>query len=100
MKLLTQEIRNKLPPLYSTEQTPVEDKIAVVKFFAPTSQWTWYACEFDGEDEFFGWVVGHEKEWGYFSLSEIESITLPMGLKIERDQWFKSCKMSKLDEWE
>ena len=28
-----------------------------VKFFDPWSQWTWYATEFDGKNEFFGIVV-------------------------------------------
>lgn len=68
MKLLTEEIRKRLPPLYSTEETPLEEKIAQVKFFTPDSSWTWYAVEFDGEDIFWGWVQGIEEEFGTFSL--------------------------------
>jgi hypothetical protein len=30
-------------------------------------------------------VHGHAKELGYFSLSELEGVTGPMGLPIERD---------------
>ena len=29
-----------------------------------------------------------DDEYGYFSLKELESITLPWGLKIERDLYF------------
>ena len=90
MKLLTKENREALPPLYTNEDK--EDPNAIVKFFTPFSSWTWYATEFDGKDTFFGLVDGHEKELGYFSLSELESL----GSKIERDQWFKPTPLSKL----
>jgi len=84
MKLLTKEIREKLPPLYS--QDGLGGKAVVhVKFFTPDSSWTWYATEFDGEDRFFGLVDGQEKELGYFSLKELESVRGPLGLPIERD---------------
>jgi hypothetical protein len=89
MKLLTQEIRKKLPALYSQDGKGGE-AIAYVKFFTPDSNpWTWYATEFDGEDTFFGLVDGHEKELGYFSLKELESVRGPMGLPIERDLYFR-----------
>jgi hypothetical protein len=94
MKLLTQEIRKRLPPLRATEHQ--EDPIARVKFFTPWTYWTWYATEFDGEDEFFGLVRGHEIEMGYFSLRELESIRGPFGLRIERDLYFKPTPLSKI----
>ena len=59
-----------LPPLYSQEHE--EDPLVICKFFTPDSNWTWFTpFEFDGEDLFFGWVVGFEKELGYFRLSEL-----------------------------
>ena len=84
--LLTQEIRDTLPPLYDSEKHPEKESIAVVKFFSPYSQWTWYAVEFDGEDTFFGLVDGFEMEYGYFSYSELEVVTVYGGVPaIERD---------------
>jgi hypothetical protein len=88
MKLLTEALRAKLPKLYETEDTPTGDKIAWVKFFTPDSNWTWYALEFDGEDTFFGLVEGFDTEFGYFSLSELETVTGPLGLKVERDLYW------------
>jgi len=89
MKLLTEEIKKKLPPLYANESLPdAGDAIAQVKFFNPTGMGTWYATEFDGEDSFFGLVDLFEKEIGYFSLSELESVKLRFGLSIERDLHF------------
>ena len=94
MKLLTAANRKALPPLYANEH--VDDPIARVKFFSPTSNWTWYATEFDGTDTFFGLVKGHETELGYFSLRELASVRGPFGLGIERDLHFRPTPLSKL----
>ncbi|MBI1827316.1 MAG: DUF2958 domain-containing protein [Planctomycetes bacterium] len=94
MKLITNEMRSKLPPLYSTEHE--DDPVALVKFFTPWSDWTWYGVEFDGQDLFFGLVVGFESELGYFSLRELESLRGPGGLRIERDLYFEETPVSRL----
>jgi len=94
MKLLTEEIRKKIPPLFSQEK--IKDPMVYVKFFTPWTNWTWYATEFDGKDEFFGWVVGLEKELGYFSLSELESVRGPGGIGVERDMYFKPKPLSQV----
>jgi len=94
MLLLTQELKEQLPPLYSNERVP--DPIAVCKFFTPDSSWTWFATEFDGNDLFFGLVVGLETELGYFSLSDLENVKGPFGLPIERDLYFQPTPLSEL----
>ena len=86
-QLLDQASRDRLPSLYSTESEVKQ--LAQVKFFTPWSDWTWYAIEFDGEDLFFGLVDGFEAEYGYFSLSELENLRSPAGLRIERDEHFE-----------
>ena len=95
MKLLTEEIRKKLPPLYSQDGKGGK-AIAYVKFFTPDSGFTFWASEFDGKDTFFGLVDGHCKEFGYFSLSELESVRGPMGLPIERDLYFHPKKLDEI----
>ena len=103
MKLLTQEIKKAMPPLYSTEDIYISNKIFVCKFFNPCGAGTWYVCEGSpeqphlplsqrsGDWKFFGLVdLGMGQEWGYFNLSELEELTLPMGLGIERDIHFKN----------
>jgi hypothetical protein len=42
-KLLTKELREALPALYSTDGN--DDALCVVKFFSPYSNWTWWAFE-------------------------------------------------------
>lgn len=93
-ELLPKALKKKLPELYSTQDE--DDPIAQVKFFHALSNWTWYATEFDGEDRFFGLVIGFEKELGYFSLSELEAIgdngkTIP----VERDLYFDPTPLSQ-----
>ena len=92
MELLTSELRDMLPPLYSQEHE--EDPLVICKFFTPDSNWSFYALEFDGEDLFFGWVVGFEKELGYFRLSDLLQARGPFGLSIERDLHFSPTKLS------
>lgn len=92
MKLLTAEIIKKLPPLGSKDHET--DPVVQVKFFCPWNHWTWYGWEFDGEDIMWGWVYGDFPELGTFSVSELESIQGPMGLKIERDLHFQPKRLS------
>jgi len=109
MKLLTKAIIKKLPELYTTEKIPDTEKTVPLKLFAPWSNWTWYAVEGRPEvDEdgkptgdwlFFGLVEGHEREWGYFTLKELEAVNGPFGLKIERDlYWDDTTTVTALKE--
>ena len=95
MKLINNKIKNKLPKLFEQDSKGL-NAVAYVKFFTPDSNWSWYAMEFDGVDIFFGLVDGLDKELGYFSLSELESVRGPLGLKIERDLYFKPTKIGEL----
>ena len=95
MKLITPVIRRVLPPLYSQEALGGM-AIAHVKFFTPDSSWTWWATEFDGEDTFFGLVDGHEREFGYFNLSELEAARGPMGLAVERDLYWRPKRFEEI----
>ena len=93
MKLLTDELIKILPPLYATEN--IKDPLIQCKFFTPDSSWSWYVLEFDKTNEiFFGYVCGLERELGYFSLAELESVKGHLNLAIERDTSFKPTKLS------
>lgn len=104
MKLLTQEIRRKLPALYSQEDKGGK-AVANVKFFTPDSNWTWFVlCGEPVLDEsgqevdftFFGLVEGFEKELGYFSLKELESVRGGLGLPIERDLYWQPKTLEEI----
>ena len=95
MKLLTQELIDKLPPIRGQEDRGME-AIAYARLFTPDSDWAWYITEFDGQDTLFGLVTGYERELGYFSLSELEALRGPMGLPIERDLAFTPTPLRTL----
>ena len=92
MKLLTEQIKAKLPALGETETISCGDKKFICKFFNPMGDWTWLVAEGeeldDGDWQFFGLVDGFEKEWGYFCLSELQGVDVGFGLGIERDIMF------------
>jgi hypothetical protein len=92
MKLLTKKIINSLPKLYETESIPLKEKTVVAKYFNPSGDGTWYVIE--GEEQgddfiFFGLIDLYGKDFGYFTIKELESIRFPWGLKIERDIHFE-----------
>ena len=96
MKLMTKAIENVIPALYEQDGLG-DDAIVHAKFFTPDGNWTWYATEYDPETRmFFGLVDGFDKELGYFSLDELESVRGSLGLPIERDAWFQPTKLSEV----
>ena len=74
--LLTDEIRQRLPKLYATEND--EDPIVQVRFRA-WSGCHWNVVEFDGENIFFGLIWQRYPIWGYFALSHLETINARHG---------------------
>lgn len=124
LKLMTHELEKAFKKI--GRQESVNDPIVVGKFFNPAGQGTWYATEMyyvikrdrQGEEPevieveaskldesskgkvvdmvFFGYVELLENEWGYFSLTELESVRLPFGLKIERDLYFEPTPISRV----
>jgi len=95
MKLLTNALRKRLPPLGSQDGKGL-DAVAHVKFFGPDTSWSWFATEFDGQDRFFGLVKGFEEELGYFSLSELKRSRGILGLPVERDRFFRPTPLREL----
>jgi hypothetical protein len=101
MKLITKEIENKLPELYSQDGKDPKDVKIIAKFFHCMSEWTWYIYEGHKEDNgdftFFGLVRGFENELGYFTLAELQEIRVH-GLPIERDMYFGEHTLAEAQE--
>ena len=95
MKLLTKEIERKLPKLCEQDGKG-DDATVYCKFFDPYDSWTWYVLEYDGVDNFFGWVVGLENEYGYFSKKELASIMKFGRPCIERDRYFEQTTLGEV----
>lgn len=104
MELLTKEIENKLAkfPIYSQDGKGNDAKV-ICKFFF--GAWTWYVLEGNklenGDYEFYGIVENqYGAERGYFTLSQLESVKKWGYPVVERDMYFKACKVGELNiEW-
>ncbi len=101
--LFPDEVRETLPRMYEQENK-VSAK-AMVKFFTPWTDWTWYASEGSAiVDEsgqeidymFFGLVIGNFVEYGYFSLSSLKALHGPMEFRVERDTLFEPTSLDEL----
>lgn len=102
MKLITKQIENRLAkyPLYSQDGKGV-NAVIHCKFFNPCGAGTWYVLEAkketNGDYTFFGIVDLYEREYGYFTLSQLQSVRNRFGLGIERDRYFKPCTVGDLN---
>ena len=90
MQLLTDAIKKILPPLYSTENVHPDEKEIIVRFFNPLGSQSWEI--FEGDEEDGDWrLFGNcdlgfgMPELGYVMLSELEELSVGLGLGIERD---------------
>lgn len=101
MKLVTKEILNKIPELYSTEGIDFDDKVIQTKFFL--FNFTWYVAEAEVQEDnilFFGYVRNDAdpdcSEWGYFTLKQLEEVVIKGVFKVERDLYFSPMKFSEV----
>jgi len=86
LDLLPKEIKSILPRI--SEQDGHGDPTVYAVFEFPSSGWVWFVTEGDAYQDdfcFFGYVVGLEREWGYFCLSELELVCVN-GFKVCRDR--------------
>ena len=98
MKLMTQTLEKRFQAI--GQQLASDDPIIVCKFFTPWSNRTRYVSEWYPEARVcFGFIVGQEAERWYFALPELETITSPYGLGIERDIHFGECLFSQIEEY-
>ncbi len=101
MKLLTKQIERQLAkaPLYSTEDS--EEKKIICKFFF--GSFTWYVIEAElqenGDWLFFGIVDNAgNKEYGYFTQSQLQSVTWRGWHCVERDVHFKPTVIKNINK--
>lgn len=102
MKLMTKELEKRFAEV--GDQSEVKNPLIIAKFFSPIGGATWFASEYDPETKIcYGYVKdlvpsenGMFDEFGYFSITELESVTLAFGLKIERDIHFDEITFDEL----
>ncbi len=95
MPLLSEELRAQLPSLYSQEAE--SEPFVYARWFLPGTDWVWYVIEGEAASEdyvLFGFVFGIENEFGYFQLSELESLRSPTGACVECDLTFTEGRLT------
>jgi hypothetical protein len=97
MMILTKEVLNAFAKQGKTGNKSMKDIKIVLKLFNPCGAGTWYLYEKEDDDIYWGFVNLGDimcAECGTVSMSELMSLRLPFGLKIERDMHFKPLSMS------
>ena len=95
MPLLDDDLRSRLPPMHAQEAE--NDRHVFARWFLPGMYWAWYPMEGEATDDdyqFFGFVLGHESEFGNFLLSELEALRSPTGARVERDLTFTEGRLT------
>lgn len=94
---------SKIPRLYETEHTPLQDKLIYLHFFIGAGAYDFYIAEFDGEDLFWGFAILNNDlinaEWGYNSFNELKEINI-QGYEIdcETELTWAVCKAIDVDK--
>lgn len=92
----------KIPRLYETEHTPLQDKLIYLHFFIADCDW--FISEYDGDDLFWGFAILNNDlemaEWGYISFRELKSIKIDGCIEIdcELEEYWKIRKASEVDK--
>ena len=95
MPLLTDELKSRLPPIWSQEAEG--DPMVYAKLYLPGTSMAWYLIEGEawGSDfMLFGFVVGADCKFENFLLSELEGIKTPDGSGVERDTSFAEGRLT------
>jgi len=99
MKLLTKEIEELFANSGDLSEKSMEEITVICKFFNPVGVGTWWLYERLDDDVFMAFVLLDDPmfaELGTVSLSELESLKLPLGLGIERDLSFKPTNLKEI----
>ncbi len=92
------ELKN-IPDLYSTENVKLSDKLIYLHFFIGSSDWFISEVSHEDYDLMFGYCILNGDlemaEWGYVSLSELDSISI-RGIEVDRDLYWDVRKFSAI----
>ena len=92
---------DRIPRLYETENTAIEDKRIYLHFFIFGCDW--YIAEYDGKDLFFGYAILNGDmqcaEWGYISFNELKSINInSVEVDCELEEYWRIRPASEIEK--
>lgn len=103
MKIITKAIENAFEKQGNTSQKSMSEIKIVMKMFNPCGGGTWYLYEKLDEDIYMAFVnLGDVQmaEIGTVSMSELTSIRVRFGLKLERDMHFEPLSRTLKDVYD
>ena len=91
----------KIPALYTNEETPTRDILIHMHFFLGGCDW--YAAEYDAHERvFFGYAILNNDsvnaEWGYTSLDELREVRTRQGHEVDRDLHWSTRKAMEIEK--
>lgn len=96
MPLLDDQLRGRLPPLYSQEAET--DPTVYARFHLPGTTWSWYAIEGEPRDSdfllFCCFLSGDGQSFSCISLSALEALRGPENQPVERDATFVQGRLT------
>jgi hypothetical protein len=96
-QLLDAQTRALLPAIEALNPNHI-DMLAQLKYTAPEiPSWALYVAAFDGEDTLFGlWTSFYEVQFGFYSLSELESSPQHLEITVQRDEQFEPISLREI----
>ena len=92
----------KIPRLYETEHTQIQDKLIYLHFFIGGCDW--FIAEFDQVDTFFGFAILNNDlqnaEWDYVSFTELKAVKINEFVEVdcEGESVWRVCKASEVEK--
>jgi hypothetical protein len=95
----TLEELNRIPGLYTTQRTPLNEKVIYEHFFLFGCDW--YVAEYSQKEQlFWGFAILHNDlqnaEWGYISYQELKDINID-GFEVDRELDWKVKKANEVE---
>ena len=95
--LLSEEVKTRIPPLYSQDRTP--DPIVYARLFSPGSSWQCFVTEGSNRNDtflIFGLFVGDGRRWGQIELGRLANMLADEGAELCVDPEFKPVRLSTI----
>lgn len=77
LNIPSEERLEKIPGLYASRHMGFPNRMIFLHFFL--NSFDWYVAEFDGDDEFYGFVKSNTRdsdEWCHFSFRELKALNI------------------------
>lgn len=95
MTLITEELKQRFYEV--GDQTDVENPLVIARFFVPGGLLRWHVIEYYPETHaIYAYVTGAYEQWIAVRIADLENMSLPLPLSVERVKAFKETRFDIL----